>query len=303
MAQPGITIGTANGGSLTFDITDNNPAGCASCGFFVPNVSIIVSNQNDDGQSQASVMEGRIQRNHIDQSDTGGGVFSDAIRVFGDANEQPDPATSPLRTVVLVEDNVVLDGDEGMEVSFRQVNAAASANEELHLTVRGNTFGTVANPITDIGIQGTEIFNGGPSAFILIENNDFHTVDEALDIRSRDTASVHLTIVANRDDDGDASDTGITSTTDDELEFDTADSASGCLDIRNNTLQGGAGSLELDEDAGTTFVVVQDAPDAAVDPNDIDDANGIPAGNVVVVGGVGFNAGGSCTIPTLPANS
>ena len=62
-----------------------------------------------------------------------------------------------------------------------------------------------------------------------------------------------------------------------------------CVNITGNTLQSGGGTIEVDETAGTLTVTQASAAALAT-------ANGIPGGNVTVLGGVAFG-GATCTLP------
>ncbi len=142
---------------------------------------------------------------------------------------------------------------QAMELRFRQTN-----NSTVNVLVRGNT---VAH----------------------------NTVANFLDVDTEDSASAQVTV------DGNNNFTNANGTPGTTVAMASEDPAAAggpptmCVNINGNTLQSGAGTISLDETAGT--MTVTQASTAAMAA-----ANGIPAGNVTSSGTPTFNSA-ACTLP------
>jgi hypothetical protein len=173
------------------------------------------------------------------------------------------------------------------EAIFVDYRPTASSGE---VTIQGNNF----NMPTSGAQQAMELRfrQTNPSSVnVLVRGNTgtHNTAAAFLDIDAEDATTVQLTV------DGGNNFTNSNGTPGSTIAVTTEDPAAAggppsmCVNITGNTLQGGAGTISLDETAGTMTVTQASAAALAA-------ANGIPGGNVTTTGTPAFGAA-ACTLP------
>ncbi|HYP53444.1 MAG TPA: HYR domain-containing protein, partial [Pyrinomonadaceae bacterium] len=210
-----------------------------------------------------------------------------------------------------VSGNVVVDGNTLTNVRrdgvFLDFNNSATGSD-VNARVTGNTIGTDAARVGQVGQSGLRIFRRcfnfsqcGRSANVLVENNTIRngsgavasaTTGPGLYSSTEDNASLNLVVLNNNIE------TNSTGPAEErsETRFPVGAGSTMCLNMggdgsagQANTLASGAGAIFLNEAAGTTLNVEQASTAALAS------ANGIPAGNVTLTGTPQF--GVSCSAP------
>ena len=174
-----------------------------------------------------------------------------------------------------VQNNTQIDGQAGDGLSIGN-DPTFSGNLDLSL---------INSQISNNGARGVDIVGGNTGRFdVLVNNNTISgtlTANENVRIDTQGNAMANATITNNT----------ITNLAgDDTIDMDSQGAGSVlCGNITGNTLNSGAGTVRLDESAGTFNITQSTAAALAA-------ANGIPAGNVTVVGTPAFNQA-PCPIP------
>ena len=173
------------------------------------------------------------------------------------------------------------------EAIFVDYRPTASGGE---VTIQGNNI----NMPTAGSQQAIELRfrpTNASSVNVLVRGNTVthNTAANFLDVDAEDGASVQLTIDGNNNLNNTSGTPGQTIAVATEDPVAPGGPPSMCVNITGNTLQSGAGTITLDEIAGTMNGTQASAAAMAA-------ANGIPGGNVTVSGTPAFGQPG-CTIP------
>jgi len=231
------------------------------------NVSGSTFQNNNVGVNVSNAQSGDATFNI--QSSIFKGTRSNAINIFANGNA---PYTRTMQGKVL--NNTI--GTLGVAGSGSSVgNGVAVSNEGAIATsilVDGNTLQEFTSfPAINI-LHGISLVTGGQSTSATITNNIIKNVG-------------NRGIVVQESNSGNV-----------------------CADIAANTFSGVTGTagngqkIRLVKNAAGTYSVKQKAPTAAVDPLELDDANGITVTEISLSGGPSFN-GGSCTQPIAMLNT
>ncbi|HSR51123.1 MAG TPA: hypothetical protein VLV83_09860, partial [Acidobacteriota bacterium] len=213
---------------------------------------------------------------------------SDAITIRAEGAS----GTGNILTTVDIRNNVINGpGDDGMEINNRGLGNTGGL---MQVTVRDNMIGTVANPITDIGIL-SRILDDSPTR-VAIADNVFNVNDESMDLGAQDTSNLELTVTGNT----------VTQPNDDlEVKTLTSSGETVCLNI------GGAGALanmlnnqdiEVTRVDGSTFELQGFAGSGtnAADVENFISGRNNSASTIAVTGtSPGFTAD-TCAVPSLP---
>ena len=126
---------------------------------------------------------------------------------------------------------------------------------------------------------------------VLVRGNTVahNTAVNFLDVDAEDGASLQLTIDGSNNFTNSNAIPGATIAVASEDPVAAGGPPSMCVNVTGNTLQSGSGTVEVNETAGTLTVAQASAAALAT-------ANGIPGGNVTVLGAVAFG-GPTCTLP------
>jgi uncharacterized repeat protein (TIGR01451 family) len=231
------------------------------------NVSGSTFQSNNVGVNVSNAQSGDATFNI--QSSIFKGTRSNAINIFANGNA---PYTRTMQGKVL--NNTI--GTLGVAGSGSSVgNGVAVSNEGAIATsilVDGNTLQEFTSfPAINI-LHGISLVTGGQSTSATITNNIIKNVgNRAIVVQESNSGNV-------------------------------------CADIAANTFSGIAGAagngqkIRLVKNAAGTYSVKQKTPTAAVDPLELDDANGITVTEISLSGGPSFN-GGSCTQPIAMLNT
>jgi hypothetical protein len=276
----GVLVG--NGASHTSTVQGNLFDNIAKDGT-IANTSILRT-QNNGGTLNATVTGNTIQ--NISYAAGNGGRH-----VIGHVYEPPAAGAGASNLVITnnTVSNVAYPGLGGNNREFIFVDYRVNANGG-EITVQGNN----VNMPTAGSQQAIELRfrQTNPNTVpVLVRGNTiaFNTAAAFLDVDAEDGATVQLTV------DGSNNFTNSNAAPGNTIALATEDPAAAggppsmCANVTGNTLQAGAGVIDLNETAGTMTVTQASAAALAA-------ANGIPAGNVTVGGTPTFGVA-PCTVP------
>jgi hypothetical protein len=260
--------------------------------------------------------DGSIANTSVIRTQNTGGTFNGEIRSntirsiniqtptgrhgIGHVNEPPAAYPGTATTSLIIDGNTIDDLPE-REAIFIDFRAEATGG---NISITNNTIGQATCPggprCGDIGggQEGIEIRTRGLAKIVnvLFDGNQItgnmtttSTTRGIVSVDSEDASTVNLNLSNNT-----ITDLGINR----EIEIDSEDdtpASTMCASVFSNTLDSGAGQIEVDEDPGAVLDLVQTSQ------ANLASVNGIPTGNVIVTGAPNWNGTASCTMPTHPS--
>ncbi|MHB0969746.1 MAG: cadherin domain-containing protein [Thermoanaerobaculia bacterium] len=277
-----IGILVNNGATHTSTVSNNTLQNIAKDGT-IANTSIIRT-QNSGGIMDATVTGNTIQNIAYGAGAGGRHVIGHVFEPVAYSAGYSSILTFTSNTINNITYPFLGNNREAFFVDYRPAAAGGK------VTIQGNNVNMpTAGAQQAIELRFRQTNSNTVRALVRGNTINFNTVNAFLDVDAEDGANVQLTV------DGVNTFTNSNGTPGTTIAVATEDPAAAggpssmCVNITGNTLQGGTGTISLDETAGTMTVTQSNASQVA-------SANGIPNLNVTTTGTPQFNAA-PCTLP------